>query len=99
MAICTSSDEVRLEKLMPSDVILSGLDEPRYLEMTVVLAVPDSPTKRHAPLTLTTESSSHVERTVSSVGTTIDENLPSAGGSYAGVSRPHGRHLRWSRSR
>ena len=90
MAVCTSSEEVRDEKLMPSVVNLSGLRLPRYLEITVVLAVPLSPTKRHAPRTETTESSSHVERTVSRVGTMIDENLPSGGGSYVGTRSVHG---------
>ena len=52
IAICTSIELVRELKLMPSDVQWSGLRPSRYLAMTVVLAVPDSPTKSTAPLTL-----------------------------------------------
>ena len=65
----------------------------------VVLAVPDSPTNMTGCLMDTMVSSSHVERTVSDVGTVIDENLPSAGGTYSGTSDAHARHLRSSTSK
>ena len=84
---------------MPRDVQWSGLLPKMYLAMTVVFAVPESPTKRTAPRTETHESSSHVERTVSEVGTMMLENLPSGGGTYEGTSDDHGRHRRWSKSK
>ena len=97
--ICTSFDDVRLEKFCASDVNASGSRDSKYFWMIVVFAVPDSPMKMIAAFAVTTVSSSHVERTVSDVGTMIDENLPSVGGSYAGTSPVHFFHRFASRSK
>lgn len=51
--------------------------------MVAVLAVPDSPTNRQGRPDPTVVLSSQVERTTSTVGTKILENMASAGGTYA----------------
>eukprot|EP00951_Prasinocladus_malaysianus_P000860 scaffold5973_cov42-Prasinocladus_malaysianus.AAC.4 len=51
--------------------------------MVTDLAVPDSPTNRHGLPVRATTSIRKVERTVSTVGTRILENWPSAGGRYS----------------
>ena len=80
MAICTSLLEVLDDMLIVSSDVLSGSRVCRYCVATVVLAVPLSPTKSTAPRMEAIESSSQVVRTVSAVGTTMEENLPPAGG-------------------
>mmetsp|Transcript_5678 Transcript_5678/g.16564 ORF Transcript_5678/g.16564 Transcript_5678/m.16564 type:complete len:209 (+) Transcript_5678:491-1117(+) len=100
MAACTSRAEVRLEKLMVSDSVRSGDWFMMKSRTIVVFAVPESPTRRMGvwdPLTV--HSRSQLVRTVSDVGTTIDENLPSAGALYSGTSCVHGTQRRSSTSK
>lgn len=53
------------------------------MAMVTDLAVPDSPTNRHGLPAPTTVEMHQLERTRSTVGTTILENWPSGGGTYS----------------
>lgn len=77
-ATWTSFEEVREEKFRVNAAKVEGSRDCKYLKTTVVFAVPDSPMNRQHLLMFATVWRSHVVRTVSDVGTMIEENFPSA---------------------
>mmetsp|Transcript_24010 Transcript_24010/g.78157 ORF Transcript_24010/g.78157 Transcript_24010/m.78157 type:complete len:343 (+) Transcript_24010:668-1696(+) len=82
---CTSIEVVRDEKLMLSKLFVWPSRLPRYCAMVTVLAVPLSPTRSTARPWSMMVCTSHVVRTVSTVGTMMEAKRPSFGGTYAGT--------------
>ena len=65
----------------------------RKLAVVALLDVPVSPTSTTGLLMFTISSSSHVVRTVSTVGTRISLNVLSGSCTYWGITSTHGTHL------
>mmetsp|Transcript_633 Transcript_633/g.2109 ORF Transcript_633/g.2109 Transcript_633/m.2109 type:complete len:231 (+) Transcript_633:5164-5856(+) len=72
---CTSIDVVLDEKFIPSNTCFSIASLERYLPIVTVFAVPLSPTNKTGLPFDTKQSSSHVDRTVSTVGHKMDANF------------------------
>ena len=95
----TSNDVVRDEKFMLSTMFFSGSKSPRYLLIVTVFAVPESPTNSTGLPADENVSSSHADRTVSTVGTRIDANLAPSLTSRADTMLFHVYHLARLRSK